>query len=284
MHPVVTALHLHPVKGLRGHPVPAADVERCGFAGDRRWMVIDRDGRFLSQRGFPAMARLTAKMRTNCLHLSVSSTDAIEIPIPDRDAPQITVSVWRSTLRASDAGWMAAAWLSNALDTPCRLVYLADSAARPVDPAYGTSVDRVSFADGFPVLLAAEASLDDLNTRLEQPIPMRRFRPNMVIGGPEPWAEDHWRRIRIGGVVFRRPKPCSRCAVTTVDQQTGKRPDPREPLRTLALFRRTRDGVMFGQNMIPETFGRVAVGDTVTVLESGPSNVVLVALQPASEN
>jgi uncharacterized protein YcbX len=141
----------------------------------------------------------------------------------------------------------------------------------------------VSFADGFPVLLAAQGSLDDLNTRLKQPIPMRRFRPNLVIDGPEPWAEDHWRRIRIGGVVFRLPKPCSRCAVTTVDQESGERLDHREPLRTLALFRRTHDGVMFGQNMIPETFGRVAVGDAVAVLESGPSNVVLVTPQFASE-
>jgi uncharacterized protein YcbX len=215
--------------------------------------------------------------------LSISVTDAIEIPIPFADAPQVTVSVWRSTLQASNAGGMAGAWLSNALDTPCRLGFLADPGARPVDPAYGTSVDRVSFADGFPVLLAAQGSLDDLNTRLERPIAMRRFRPNLVIDGPEPWAEDHWRRIRIGGVVFRLPKPCSRCTVTTVDQESGERPDPREPLRTLALFRRTRDGVMFGQNMIPETFGRVAVGDAVTVLESGPSNVVLVTPQSASE-
>jgi uncharacterized protein YcbX len=168
-------------------------------------MVIDRDGRFLSQRGFPAMARLTAKTQTGCLHLCGSSSDAIEIPVPRADAPQITVSVWRSVIQASDVGGMIEDWLTKALDTPCRLVYLADPSARPFDPAYGTSDDRVSFADGFPVLLAAQASLDDLNTRLEQPIPMRRFRPNLVIDGPEAWAEDHWRRIRIGEVVFRLP-------------------------------------------------------------------------------
>ncbi len=274
MDAVVTSLHLHPVKGLRGFPVSAVAVEPCGFSGDRRWMVVDHGGRFISQRELPAMARVVVEPRAGGLFLHYAGVDGIAVAVPRADAAQIEVTVWRSTLPAADAGDAAADWLSAVLDTACRLVYLADPNARAVDPTYGAENDRVSFADGFPVLLAAEGSLDDLNRRLRHPVPMRRFRPNLVIGGPAAWAEDNWRRIRIGEVVFRLPKPCSRCVVTTVDQETGERPDPREPLRTLASFRRAEGGVMFGQNMIPETVGRIAVGDAVQVLEAGASNVI----------
>jgi uncharacterized protein len=277
MSAVVTELHLHPVKGLCGHPVSVTDVEHCGFAGDRRWMVVDRDGLFMTQRSFPAMARIKAEMKGVNLCLSSADGDQLAIAVPGADAPTRTVKVWRSTLPAADAGRLAEAWLTRTLNTPCYLVYLADTAARAVDPAFGQSTDRVSFADGFPVLLTNLASLADLNDRLARPVPMRRFRPNLVVSAFQPWTEDHWRRIRVGDVIFRLPKPCSRCVVTTIDQHTGERPDPTEPLRTLARFRRTSEGVMFGQNMIPETLGRVAVGDPVIVLESGPSNVRAIA-------
>jgi hypothetical protein len=193
------------------------------------------------------------------------------VPYPAPDAKTPTVTVWRSTLPAATATETAALWLSDILGRPCHLVFMADPASRPVDPAYAQPHDTVSFADGFPVLLASTASLDDLNTRLANPVPIGRFRPNLVVSNAVPWAEDAWRRIRIGDVVFRLPKPCTRCIVTTVDQQTGERPDPQEPLRTLATFRRGAGGVMFGQNMVPEAPGRISVGDTVHVLETGPA-------------
>lgn len=269
----VTALHVHPVKGLQGHALASVAVEPCGLAGDRRWMAVDPAGRFITQRQCPEMATVAAECVADGLVLHAPGRGRLLVPRPDALAPSIPVTVWQSTVPAQPANEASAAWLSRVLGVACRLVYLADPAARPVDPAYGAASDRVSFADGFPVLLAAAGSLHDLNGRLESPIPMRRFRPNIEISGAPAWAEDCWRRIRIGEVVFRLPKPCSRCVVTTVDQESGQRPDRQEPLRTLARFRRADDGVMFGQNMIPEGLGRVAVGDAVTVLEAGPSNV-----------
>lgn len=271
----VAALHLYPVKGLRGHDITESDVERCGFTGDRRWMLVNPAGHFLTQREYPQMARVVVTPHANAISLRTSGMSSIIVPNPTQDAEPIEVTVWRSTVNAAHAGSDADTWLSQALDMPCRLVYLSDPDARPVDPAYAHPHDRVSFADGFPVLLTSDISLGDLNQRLSQPVAMRRFRPNLVIAGAEPWAEDRWRRIKIGGVIFRLPKPCSRCSVTSVDQDTGERPLPREPLRTLATFRRTQGGIMFGQNMIPQTTGRIAVGDAVTILESGPSNIVI---------
>ncbi len=270
----VAALHLHPVKGLRGYPITTAQVEPCGLAGDRRWMAVDAAGRFLSQRQLPGMARVLAEATSDGLILRAPTLPPISVPHPGPDGETITVSVWRSTLPARLAHRVACAWLSEALGAACRLVHLADAAARPVDPAYGDAGDRVSLADGYPVLLTSMSSLGDLNARLADPVPMRRFRPNLVIAGADAWAEDRWRLIRVGGVVFRVAKPCSRCSVITIDQESGERPDAQEPLRTLTRFRRTEDGVMFGQNMIPQTLGSLAVGDAVTVLEAGRSNVL----------
>jgi uncharacterized protein len=259
---------------LQGLDIADVEVQRCGVAGDRRWMVVDEGGQFITQRECPTMARIAAMQQTAGLMLQTAGQESIGIPRPTDHAEQIQVTVWRSTLWASHAGSLPARWISEALGIPCRLVYLADPGARPVDPDYGQPQDRVSFADGFPVLLTATASLNDLNRRVAPPVPMRRFRPNLVVTGSEPWAEDTWRRIRIGEVIFEQAKSCSRCSVTSVDQATGERPFPREPLRTLATFRRTQAGSMFGQNMIPRTLGRIAVGDPVTVLETGPSNVI----------
>jgi len=269
----VTALYCYPVKGLRGQPVPVIDVERCGFAGDRRWMVVDPNGRFLSQREQPAMATISVTSMSDGLILQAADIAPLFVPRPVLDAETTSVTVWRSTVLAARADEAAASWLQTALGLSCQLVYLAKPDARPVDPDYGQPDDRVGFADGFPVLLASTDSLDDLNRRLARPVTMHRFRPNLVIGHAGAWAEERWRRIRIGAAEFRLPKPCSRCAVTSVDQQTGERPDPREPLRTLGTFRRTAGGVMFGQNLIPETLGRIAVGDPMIVLEVGEPNV-----------
>lgn len=285
----VAGLHLYPVKGLGGSAIADAEVEWCGLAGDRRWMVVDPTGRFITQRECAAMARIRVEQvpgglvlcRAGLCHAGPchagpchAGADRFEVAVPGRGAEEIAATVWRSTVPAMLASPAAGRWLSDALGTPCRLVHLADPGARTLDPAYSRDADRVSFADGFPVLLASVASLDDVNSRLDAPVPMTRFRPNLVITGAPAWAEDHWRRIRIGEAEFRLPKACSRCIVTSIDQRTGERPVPREPLHALAAFRRTRHGVMFGQNLIPDRLGRIAPGDRVTVLEAGPSNVV----------
>ncbi len=270
---VVTALQCYPVKGLRGQPRHSVEVERCGFAGDRRWMVVDPDGRFMTQREQPAMARISVTATPDGVILQSEAIAPLFVPRPADAAPTTSVTVWRSTVPAASADQAAADWLHTALGLPCRLVYMIDPKARPVDPAFAEPDDRVGFADGFPVLLTSEESLDDLNRRLGQPVPMHRFRPNLVVSGGGAWGEDRWRRIQIGPVVFRLPKPCSRCAVTSVDQQTGERPVPHEPLHTLGKFRRGPGGVMFGQNMIPETAGCISLGDPITVLQVGEPNV-----------
>ena len=238
----VAALYRYPVKALRGQPVPTAEVERCGFANDRRWMLVDPNGRFLTQRENPELATISVEVVSDGLLLRSQTDAAIFVPPPATDSETICVTVWRSTVLAQRANQAATDWLQTALGIACQLVYLSNSDARPVDPDYGQPEDRVSFADGFPVLLSSIQSLDDLNRRLAQPVPMQRFRPNLVIENAAAWAEDSWRLIQIGPVVFRLPKPCSRCVVTSVDQQSGERPNPHEPLHTLGTFRRAEGG------------------------------------------
>ncbi len=273
MSPRVEAILVYPVKALRGLAVQHGTVEPWGLAGDRRWMVVKPDGRFLTQRDRPELARIMVTILPGGVALARPAAAGIEIPTPGRQAPRRRIRIWSDELSALDAGPEAAAWLGAALGFACGLVYLDDTSARPVDPAYGRPEDRVAFPDGFPVLLTNEASLQAVNAALPQPVPMSRFRPNIVIAGAGAWAEDHWRRIRIGTVSFRVVKPCSRCIVTTVDQLTGTRPDQAEPLKTLGQMHRAPGGIMFGQNLIPDGSGAIAVGDPVELLEVGGSNL-----------
>jgi uncharacterized protein YcbX len=276
----VEAIRIYPVKALRGYALPASDVAIWGLDHDRRWMVVKPDGGFLTQRELPAMARINALAIADGVELSADDGDRLRVPVPTPAEAWRKVLVWSDEVPALDAGREAADWLSARLGLACGLVYLHDPHARPVDPAYAAPDDRALFSDGFPVLLANSASLAALNTALPKPIDMARFRPNIVMTGAIAWTEDRWRRIRIGDVVFRVAKPCARCAVTTVDQVTGERPDKSEPLRTLARIRRTADGVMFGQNLIPDGPGRIAVGDPIEILEVGESNVRLLSPDP----
>lgn len=262
----VAEIRIYPVKGLRGRPVTEAVVEPWGLAGDRRYMVVDAEsGRFLSQRELPRMAVLEAAPRPGGLDLSGPGLGLLAVDTPGAGAPSRAVTVWRDSLQARDAGDAAAAWLSGALGRACRLVHMADpAAARRVDPDYAEAGDRVSFADGFPLLVTNAASLADLNRRLGAPVSMDRFRTNVAVVGAEAWAEDGWQRLEIGPVPFAGTKDCARCAVTTVDQDTGERSPETEPLRTLAQFRRKAGGrIIFGQNLIPRGTGRIALGDTV---------------------
>lgn len=264
----VAEIRIYPVKGLRGHAVPHATVEPWGLAGDRRYMVVDAAGRFVTQRELPRMAVIEAAFAPGGIALSGPGLGRIEVAEPDAGAPHAEVTVWRDRVAARDAGAQAASWLSAALALPCRLVHMADpAAARPVDPDFADPSDRVSFADGFPLLVTNAASLADLNARLTEPVGMDRFRTNLAVEGAEPWAEDGWRRLRVGAVAFAGTKDCARCAVTTVDQDTGTRSERNEPLRTLAGFRRKAGGrIIFGQNLIPRGAGRISVGDAVEAL------------------
>lgn len=262
-------LHVYPVKGLRGVDVAQAAVEPWGLAGDRRWMVVDPAGRFLTQREVPRMALVGAEVGPEALRLDAVGADPLDVMVPLPTGTRLDVVVWRDTVASVPAGPLADRWLSAFLGRPCRLVHMADPAeARPVDPDFATPADRVSFADGFPLLVTTQASLADLNARLAVAVPMNRFRPNLVVAGGPPWAEDDWRRIAVGAVTFRVAKDCARCAVTTVDQATGVRADDTEPLSTLAGFRRRAGGrIIFGQNLIPEVPGTIRMGDLVRLLD-----------------
>ena len=177
------------------------------------------------------------------------------------------VTIWRDTLRVPDAGDMAADWLSRFIKKPIRLVHVPVQRARTTEAGYGRDDDKVAFADGYPLLLIGQASLDDISSRVGRPLEMLRFRPNLVIEGSEAFAEDGWKRIRIGDVEFRVVKPCSRCILTTIDPQTGVRDEQREPLATLMSYRKQEGGTMFGQNLVNDSNGVLEVGMPVTVLE-----------------
>lgn len=263
----LNSIRLYPVKALQGVEVSKAAVEPWGLAGDRRWMVVDQRGRFLTQREIPAMAAVRATLAEDGIVLSAAGYPDLAVRALAA-SEQIEVMIWNDRVIASSVGATAQDWVSAVLGAPARLVYMADPAsARSIDPTYAQAADRVSFADGFPLLVTTEASLGDLNRRLERPVPMERFRSNLVIEGPEAWEEDGWRRVRIGAATFSVVKPCARCIVTMTDQRTGARAEDREPLRTLQTFRRDSKGqVLFGQNIIPLDCRPLHVGDRVEVL------------------
>lgn len=268
----LTNLYIYPVKGCRGTSPGAALAQARGFAGDRRWMIVDDAGHFVSQRTRPSLALIAPNLLPGSLELTAPDRPPLVVPLGDDGGPRgraaaaCEVVVWDDTVAAVDAGEEAAAWLRGTVGESARLVFMPTDTRRAVDDRYGAPGDQVSFADAYPYLLISTASLGDLNARLAKPLPMDRFRPNLVVAGSAPYAEDGWRRIRIGPVVFRLVKPCTRCAVTTVDQMTGT-PDGPEPLRTLAGYRNGQGGVRFGMNLIAEGDGEVRVGDEVAVLD-----------------
>jgi uncharacterized protein YcbX len=261
----LAAIYRYPVKSLRGEAFAALDVEPRGLAGDRRWMLVDHEGCFLTQRQLPRMALVQAHIAADGgLSLQAPGMPEIEVA-PAAAGDRLEVLVWQDRLPVVPAPAEADRWLSTFMDAPCRLVYLPDEVRRPVDPEYGQPRDQVGFADGFPFLLISQGSLDDLNGRLERALPMLRFRPNLVVAGCPPYAEDGWRRIRIGDLGFRVVKPCSRCVIPTIDLETAERGP--EPLRTLLGYRRRGNKVYFGQNLIHDGQGRLEVGMPVEVVE-----------------
>jgi len=262
----LSELYIYPVKSLGGIALERWRLDAFGLYLDRRWMVVDREGSFLTQRQYPQMALVRPELAAGGtgLLLRHPQLGAFEVPKADPRAPRITVTVWNDRVEAVPVGEEADRWLSEAIGVDCRLVWFPDDGERQVDLRYARRGERTAFSDGFPLLLISRASLDDLNRRLAQPLPMRRFRPNLVVSGSEPYAEDRWQRIVIGAIPMRMVKPCSRCVITTVDPETGRRTG-QEPLATLATYRRRGNKVYFGQNLIHEAEGELAVGMTVRV-------------------
>lgn len=267
----VSAIYLYPVKSLRGFAVPAAEIDALGFVGDRRFLVIDERGQFLTQRTLPRMALVETALTERDLVLRAPHMGACSVPRQAAGpAEEVTVRIWKSEgLRAEDCGVEVAVWLSEFLRAPVRLVRIGPAFCRPLaKPGKAQPDDVLNFADGYPFMVLSEASLADLNDRLDEPLPVNRFRPSFVISGTTPFAEDGWARVRVGPVTFRAGGPCARCIVTTTDQLTAER--GKEPLRTLAMYRRDAadpTDVNFGQNLIHETkSGRIQVGDLVETI------------------
>lgn len=264
----ISELSVYPVKSLAGVSVERAALTPFGLAGDRRWMLVDDQGLFITQRDHPHLARCKAQSGRDSLTLQWNDA-TLTVPIPDGTASTRAVEVWGDGVAALDAGNDAAQWCQQYLQLPCRLVYMPETAQRLADPEYARPGQRVSFADGFPLLLISHASLDELNRRLPEPVPMNRFRPNIVVSGCQPFAEDEWRRIQIGDQVFSVAKPCSRCVMPSIDQATGAR--DRDINRVLASFRRWEGQIWFGQNLSydiqRDTTTEIATGQSVRVLD-----------------
>jgi uncharacterized protein YcbX len=260
----LSEINVYPVKSCAGISLPAVELDRFGPVGDRRWMLVSEGGGFMSQRETPGMALI--RVAQSAAGITLARGDStIDIEEPGAGGLLLQVRIWEDRVAARDGGDAAAAWVSDQLGVSCRLVFMPEETVRRVDGAWASAGETVGFADGFPVLLISQASLDDLNSRLPEPVPMNRFRPNLVVTGCEPFAEDGWRRIRIGTMLFDVAKPCSRCVVPSIIQETAAR-DPHIN-RTLAGFRRREGQVFFGQNLLYRELGSLAVGDMLEVLE-----------------
>lgn len=263
---VVTGLSIYPIKSCGGMAVKEVGVVERGFQYDRRWMLTDRNGIFLTQRNHPKLALAATKLSGEHIALSAPGLDPVQIPLELAEGEPIQTEVWGSKVKALQASREAHEWFSTLLGVPSLLVHMPASSLRPVQHSSALKTDHIAFSDAFPVLIISEASLEDLNSRLVQPVPMNRFRPNIVVRGCGPYEEDTWKDLRIGALSFLGAKPCDRCATTTVDQSTGIKGT--EPLRTLAGYRSRDGGVYFGQNLIHRSQGILRLGDVLTPIRS----------------
>lgn len=261
----LSGLWRYPVKSLRGMACERLRIGPRGPERDRQWLLVDSDGRFLTQRQLPRMALIDVELDADELVLNAPGMSTLRLPLAGSGEEAIPVKVWSDECEGEPVGVAADRWLSGFLDVDCRLVRFPDAATRQVDLEYAQPGDQVGFADGFPLLLIAQASLDGLNDRLSTPVDMRRFRPNLVIDGAVPHAEDHWRRLRIGEMDFEVVKPCSRCPIPGIDPDTAER--SAEVLQVLADYRRGGDNkVYFGQNVLHRGAGELHIGQAVEVL------------------
>jgi uncharacterized protein YcbX len=257
----LTGLYVYPIKSAGGLAPSAWEVDTFGLRHDRRWMVVGAGGRMLSQRTHPRLALVRPSIDREVLRVGAPGMPPLELPLAPRGPVVTMVGIWDDRCSAVWTGEQAAGWFSELLGADCSLVYMPESTFRPADPRYAAEATRVSFADAFPFLLLSEESLGDLNGRMPVPLPMNRFRPNLVVSGCGPYGEDAMSAFRIGAVRLRVVKPCDRCVITTTDQETGARGP--EPLRTLATYRRSDGKVFFGQNVVHEGTGRLDVGGAV---------------------
>lgn len=265
--PVLSQIFVYPVKSLRGFQVDAWPVDATGLRHDRKWMLVDEQGLFLSQRKLPRMTLIRTAIHADCLRLSAPGMTDLSLPLQADTEATLQVEVWGDICQGQRCGAKADAWLSQFLQTPCHLVWHADDQRRQVDQKYALPDDQTAYSDGFPFLLVSEASLQAINEAMNLSLSMERFRPNLVVSGCDSYAEDQWRRILLNEIEFRLPKPCSRCSVPAIDPETAE--IGKEPLLTLAQSRKWQNKVYFGQNVLHDRVGMLSVGSVVAVLEQG---------------
>ncbi len=258
---VLQEIYLYPIKSLGGISVTEALVEERGFRYDRRWMLVDKKGDFVTQRQYPQLALLQVVLSETQLEVfsKGDSSQRIAFDLDLVSDQELQVSIWGDEVLARVVSAEVSRWLSDFLQMELDLVVMPESTERKMDPRYAVQGESVSFADGMPYVMIGQASLDDLNQRLNEPVRMDRFRPNMVFSGGEAYAEDQFKQLQIGEVGFQVVKPCGRCVLITVNQQTAEQ--SKEPLATLASYRTVNNKVYFGQNAVALAPGIVRVGD-----------------------
>ncbi|KAA9340742.1 MOSC domain-containing protein [Adhaeribacter soli] len=268
MNYTLSEIYIYPIKSLGGIRVTESTIEKRGLQYDRRWMLVDETGCFMSQRKYAQMALLQVSLLEDGIQVT-HKTKAIEpllIPFEANDEKSLLVTIWEDVCFAFQVTPEANAWFLEVLGMNCKLVYMPDNAIRNVDPEYGRKEDIVSFADAYPFLIIGQESLNDLNSRLANPVPMDRFRPNFVFTGGKAFDEDTWTEFKIGETTFYPVKPCAHCILTTINQETGEKSD--EPLKTLATYRTRNNKVMFGMNLIHNGAGNVIkVGQEIEVVD-----------------
>jgi uncharacterized protein len=263
----VSELYIYPIKSLGGIALNSASLLERGFEHDRRWMLVNANNEFLTQREITAMTFLKVQLTEQGLHITNISKPGEELIVPFEPTVAETemVTVWSSRCRGQRVSDAADAWFSKQLGFTAKLFYMPDTTRRYVDGRYAHNKEITSFTDGYPLLLIGQASLDDLNSRLEQPVPMNRFRPNIVFTGGTPFQEDYMKHFDINGITIFGVKPCARCVMTTINQQTAEK--AKEPLKTLSTYRLKNKKVLFGQNLLHQGTGIISIGDTITIHE-----------------
>ena len=260
----LSELNIYPIKSTGQISLPAADISPFGLDMDRRWMLIDDKGYMLTQRSHPRMCLINTQL--DGPKLQINAVDMPELSISTHHTAQLVqATVWDDSCEAIYCGDEAANWFSDFLSTPSRLVYFPDNATRQVDLNFAKNGDITAFSDGFPYLLISQASLDDLNNRLDAPVGMQRFRPNLVVSGANAFAEDEWKKIKIGDVIFDLVKTCSRCIIPSINPQTSEK--NADVIKELSRYRMRDNKIFFGQNLIARGCGNLELGMAIEVLE-----------------
>ena len=263
----LSEINIYPIKSLGGIGLQTAEVEERGLKFDRRWMLVENENKFITQREHPQMALLQVAIEEAGLSIKhkIKNTEKLFIPFNYVHPETRDVIIWNDLVSGSFYDQSIDEWFSDILNVKCRLVHMPDSTIRKVNPERAKN-KIVSFADGYPFLIIGQASLKDLNSRLAEHLPMNRFRPNLVFTGGKPYEEDRWKNFKIGGAKFRAVKPSVRCVITTTNQETGDR--THEPLLTLSKYRKINNGVIFGMNLVCESTGKIKLGNNIEPIKT----------------